>query len=232
MFSQLYAGGNLMTRIISLLFILTVLFSACGQTAGNDGATPTDAPPKEMDTSADNGMGNVDAAEPVDLGLSVKWASFNVGADKPDDYGTYLGWGEVTGEKTSQDNGDYPNADPPENICGTEYDAAHVIWGGSWRLPTKEQAQELVDDCDWEETALNGVEGFRVTGGNGNSIFLAAGGGRDGTRVLYTAQGADFWTGDISDADGEAWCFTFYNGRYYVDDLWRHYGFAVRPVSD
>jgi acetyl esterase/lipase len=171
-------------------------------------------------------------AEAVDLGLSVKWASFNVGAEKPEDYGTYFGWGEVSGEKTSEDNDDYPNAGPPKNICGTEYDAAHMLWGGVWRMPTKEQARELVDDCDWEETALNGVAGFRVTGKNGNSIFLSAGGGRDGTRGLYTAQGADFWTGDISDADGEAWCFTFYNGNYYVDDLWRHYGFAVRPVME
>ncbi|MDR0693872.1 MAG: hypothetical protein LBF81_01040, partial [Prevotellaceae bacterium] len=103
---------------------------------------------------------------------------------------------------------------------------------GSWRMPTKEQAQELVDSCDWKETESNGVRGFRVTGENGNSIFLAAGGGRDGTSILYTVVGADFWTGDISDADGKAWCFTFYNGNYYVDDLWRHYGFAIRPVTD
>ncbi|MDR1338749.1 MAG: hypothetical protein LBK58_01620, partial [Prevotellaceae bacterium] len=163
-------------------------------------------------------------SEAVDLGLSVRWASHNVGATKPEEYGTYFGWGDVTGTKTSQNNNEYPNANPPKNICGTEYDAAHVLWGDSWRMPTKAQAQELVDNCDWKETELNGVKGFRVTGKNGNSIFLAAGGGRDGTSVLYTVSGADFWTGDISDANGEAWCFTFYQGRYYVDDLWRHYG--------
>jgi hypothetical protein len=86
-------------------------------------------------------------AEAVDLGLSVKWASHNVGATKPEEYGTYFGWGDTTGKKTSQNNDEYPNANPPKNICGTEYDAAHVLWGGSWRMPTKEQAQ------DWLITA-------------------------------------------------------------------------------
>jgi hypothetical protein len=170
--------------------------------------------------------------EAVDLGLSVKWASFNVGASKPQEYGTYFGWSDVTGEKTSTNNDDYPSANPPGNISGTEYDAAHVLWGGQWRMPTKEQAEELVNECAWEESKLNGVAGFRVTGKNGNSIFLAAGGGRDGTKVLYTVVGADFWTGTVSSEEGKAWCFTFYQGRYFVDDLWRHYGFAIRPVAD
>jgi acetyl esterase/lipase len=170
--------------------------------------------------------------EAVDLGLSVKWASFNVGAEKPEDYGTYFGWGDITGTNTSRDNNDYPNPNPPVNISGTEYDAARMLWGGAWKMPTREQAEELVNECDWKAEKLNNVDGFRVTGRNGNSIFLAAGGGRDGTSVNYTVVGADFWTGTLSETEGEAWCFTFYNGRVHADDLWRHYGFAVRPVME
>jgi hypothetical protein len=220
--------------MLMLAIIMTMGLSACGN--GNSGNSDTSAR-ESVQPAPSQGAGRPltaegAAVEGVDLGLSVKWASVNVGASAPEEYGTYFGWGDVTGEKTSQDNDDYPNANPPANICGTEYDAAQVLWGGSWYLPTREQAEELVNECTWEETELNGVAGFRVTGMNGNSIFLAAGGGRDGNRILYTVVGADFWTGTLSDNDGEAWCFTFYQGDYYVDDLWRHYGFAVRPVCD
>jgi hypothetical protein len=171
-------------------------------------------------------------APAVDLGLSVKWASWNVGAAKPEEYGGYFGWGDPAGLKTSRSDSDYPSANPPRNISGTEYDAAHVHWGGSWRLPTREQAEELVNECAWKAESLNGVAGFRVTGKNGNSIFLAAGGGRDGTSVNFAVVGADFWTGTVSENSGEAWCFTFYQGRVHTDDLWRHYGFMIRPVTD
>jgi hypothetical protein len=210
------------------LFLISILgislaFSVCAQGKAN---------------AAGNGA-SIDAvakfkiiAPAVDLGLSVKWASWNVGAAKPEEYGGYFGWADPTGLKTSRSDNDYPNANPPRNICGTEYDAAHVHWGGSWRLPTREQAEELVNECAWKAESLNGVAGFRVTGKNGNSIFLAAGGGRDGTRVLYTVVGADFWTGTVSENSGEAWCFTFYQGRVHTDDLWRHYGFAIRPVTE
>ena len=203
------------TRAMFILCMFTIALSACGQTAqsivSNTGIT---------------------AAEAIDLGLSVKWASFNVGAEKPEDYGTYFGWGDVTGVNTSRDNSVYPNANPPANISGTEYDAAHMLGGGRWKMPALEQAEELVNECDWKAEKLNGVDGFRVTGKNGNSIFLAAGGGRDGTSINYTIVGADFWTGTLSENEGEAWCFTFYNGRVHTDDLWRHYGFAIRPIME
>jgi hypothetical protein len=171
-------------------------------------------------------------AEPVDLGLSVKWANFNVGASKPEEYGILFGWADVTGNKTSTSNDDYPSANPPKNISGTEYDAAHVHWGGSWRLPTKDEQLELVGACAWEKTELNGVEGYRVTGKNGNSIFLAASGGRIGTKLHYQVSGGDFWSGTLSGNTDEAYYMWFYGGRQAVEDLPRHYGFAIRPVTE
>jgi hypothetical protein len=171
-------------------------------------------------------------AEPVDLGLSVKWASFNVGASKPEEYGGYFGWADPTGEKTSTSNNDYPSANQPENISGTEYDAAHVHWGDSWRLPTREEQQELVNQAVWTKTSLNNVEGYRVTGPNGNSIFLPAGGGRIGTTIHYRVSGADFWSGTLSSNTDEAYYMWFYGGRQAVEDLPRHYGFSIRPVTE
>lgn len=76
-------------------------------------------------------------AQPIDLGLSVKWASWNVGASSPEDYGGLYGWADPTGNNTSTNNTDYPNNNPPSNICGTNYDIAHIKWGENWRLPTK-----------------------------------------------------------------------------------------------
>jgi hypothetical protein len=188
-------------------------------------------------TRADSVSGNTvdprsSIAEPVNLGLSVKWASFNVGATKPEEYGAYFGWGDVTGEKTSTNNNEYPSANPPKNISGTEYDAAHVLWGDSWRLPTRKEQEELVNKCRWTKIRSNNVEGYRVTGPNGNSIFLSASGGRIGTQVLYQVSGGDFWSGTISENTGEAYYMWFYGGRQAVEDLPRHYGFAIRPVTE
>jgi hypothetical protein len=123
--------------------------------------------------------------EAIDLGLSVKWAVHNIGAKTASDYGTYLAWGEME-EKTTYwwDNYKYSDSteceqcviDLGESICGTEYDMARQLWKGDWRLPTDKEILELRNQCSWEWTQLNGVNGFKVTGPNGNSIFLPAGG--------------------------------------------------------
>jgi hypothetical protein len=170
-------------------------------------------------------------APAVDLGLSVKWASWNVGASKPEEYGSYFGWADPTGLKTSQSNNDYPEANPPRNISSTEYDAAHVQWGGSWRLPSREEQLELVNNCEWTRASLNGIQGYWVAG-NGNRIFLPAAGGRIGTEIMYRVSGADFWSGNLSSNTDEAYYMWFYGGRQAVEDLPRHYGFAIRPVTE
>ena len=82
----------------------------------------------------------------VDIGLSVFWADRNVGADAPEAYGDYVLFG------------------------------AEVPWGGAWRTPTRKEIEELVQRCTWELTACNGVDGYKVTGPNGISIFLPLGG--------------------------------------------------------
>jgi hypothetical protein len=210
-----------------MLCLTAVLIFAAGMPSQGNGAAKEDRP----GTTKDADLRSV-IAESIDLGLSVKWASFNVGATKPEEYGILFGWGDVTGEKTSTSNNDYPNAAPPSNISGTEYDAAHVLWGGSWRMPTRKEQEELVNGCTWTKTSLNNVAGYRVTGPNGNSIFLAASGGRIGTRLLYQVSGGDFWSGTLSSNTDEAYYMWFYGGRQAVEDLPRHYGFAIRPVTE
>lgn len=195
--------------------------------------------------------GIVQGHEYVDLGLSVYWATCNVGANSPEDFGGYYAWGE-TEEKSdysedtykyavdSNRNGSYDFWDEwisiGSNISGTQYDVAHVKWGGTWRMPTLNEIKELMYNCSWKWTKYNGVKGQLVTGRNGNSIFLPAAGGRPGTSVdLVGSLGyywsATEWSSDYHyvyglefDNDGCRWDDSFYWTHSYI-------GHTVRPVT-
>ena len=154
-------------------------------------------------------------SEAVDLGLSVKWATFNVGATSPEEYGGYYAWGE-TEEKEDYSwetykwcngsydtmtkyctNSSYGTVDN-KTVLDLEDDVAHVKWGGDWRMPTTDEQDELRNNCTWEWTALNGVNGYRVTGPNGNSIFLPAAGYRYRTAVGSRGYYCLYWSGSSS----------------------------------
>ncbi len=185
----------------------------------------------------------------VDLGLSVKWACCNVGADVPEGYGGYYAWGE-TEEKSSYtyktykywsdkdgdgnwDSGEYQNIG--SNISGTSYDVAHVKWGGSWRMPTLDEIKELCNKCTWQWTTVNGVNGQKVTGPNGNSIFLPAAGLRYGTGVDYRGSDGGYWSGTLYESSSGSACYLyFFSGRldWYYDYYRRLDGFTVRPVTE
>ena len=134
-------------------------------------------------------------AEPVDIGLSVKWASWNVGASKIDDYGGLYGAGDGTGTLLSTNPADY-YFNNGESICGTEYDLAHNQWGGLWRMPTREELDELYHSCTWSDATVNGVKGVYATGPNGVSIFLPYSGNRQGTNVYERGSHGHYWSGD------------------------------------
>ena len=179
----------------------------------------------------------------VDLGLSVKWASCNVGAQSPGDYGDYFAWGETQAKssytmKNSVTRGLSRSKLKSRGIIGADgnltaaYDAATVNWGGSWRMPTLDEIKELVDKCDWIRTRVNGVEGYKVTGSNGNSIFLPAAGCRDGTDVYYRGSNGYYWSATLGVYRSLAFCLRFGGGRYDWDDYSRLYGLTVRPVTE
>jgi hypothetical protein len=110
-------------------------------------------------------------------------------------------------------------------------DAAHANWGGSWRMPTTEEQQELIYNCTWIWTTQNGVNGYKVTGSNGNSIFLPAAGYRRNSD-LYGAGGfGHYWSSSLyTDDPGNAYVLYFYSDYVYWSLNGRYYGHSVRPV--
>ena len=192
----------------------------------------------------------------VDLGLSVKWATCNVGADKPEDVGGLFAWGE-TETKTDYSfstykfskngsKGSYTKYSDNDNktVLDLEDDVAHVKWGGNWRMPTWEEMQELIKECTWTWTEVNGIEGFRFTskkaGYEDRSIFLPVNKYSDEAALaegMYPAYGA-YWSSSLcytpnrlmlTDRD-HAWGYMFCRDYPLGNGGYRNAGQSVRPV--
>lgn len=178
----------------------------------------------------------VTAGAVVDLGLSVYWSSCNVGAETPEEYGDYFAWGE-TKPKSSYtennysyfDNNTKTYTDIGDNISGTEYDAATVNLGSDWRMPTKAEMQELVNNCTWVWSQVSGINGYKIIGQNGNSIFIPASGWyryslNESNAKLYC------WCSNQYDAQYSSCIFASSSIRHINTDP-KYNGFSIRPVT-
>lgn len=188
----------------------------------------------------------------IDLGLSVKWATCNIGANSPEEYGNYYAWGEtepkseysydtykwydcnstdtkITKYNSNSQSGTIDN----KAMLDTEDDVAHAKWGGKWRMPTKEEFEELRDSCTWTRTTLEGVTGYLVTsnieGFSDRSIFLPAAGQYSDTELEAEDTFGYYWSRSLESGFG---CFLawglFNNGNVGATD--RTVGCTVRPV--
>lgn len=173
----------------------------------------------------------------VDLGLSVKWAGWNLGANSTEQKGGYYGWADPQGINRSLDDNQYPSATPPGSISGTQYDAARRLWGTNWRMPNAYEMLELYNECKWEWTTFNGVYGSKITGPNGNAIFLPAAGSREGYEYVAINEECVYWSGTIDPTDPSgAFCVAVetdgnsIDREFYPED--RHIGLSIRPVYD
>lgn len=178
--------------------------------------------------------GEIAGHEFVDLGLpsGKKWATCNVGADTPEDYGDYFAWGETSPKAEYTNENSITYGQQMSDFSGnSQYDAATANWGGSWRMPTKGEMQELVDHCEWERTEVNGVNGSRVIGPNGSCIFLPAAGFR-----YVSAEGHGFFCVYWSSTPGYSDSYHAYALGYIennVDDnFYRDFGLTVRPITE
>ena len=181
----------------------------------------------------------INGYEYVDLGLpsGTLWASCNVGATSPEEYGNYYSWGETTTKANYTEdsyqyyNGGYVNIGG--DISGTQYDVAHVEWGGSWRIPTEAEFRELNDRCTWSWTSYNGVNGYQITGPNGNSIFLPAAGTRCGSMLENCGSYGIYWSGTYyADGYNAYYLYTYDVSHYVAPSDGCEYGNTVRPVRD
>lgn len=171
----------------------------------------------------------------VDLGLSVKWATCNVGASTPGDYGNYYAWGETSTKTEYYSSNSASYGKSWSDIGGSSSrDAARANWGGSWRLPTRSEFQELIDNCTWTWTEQNGHKGYKVTSKkNSQSIFLPAAGYRRGDTLYYDGEYGDYWSSTPNESgDNDAYGLYFNEGSRGVNWSDRNSGRSVRPVLE
>jgi hypothetical protein len=112
-------------------------------------------------------------------------------------------------------------------------DAATANWGGAWRMPTKEEQQELINNCTWIWTVRNGVNGQKVTGKNGHSVFLPCTGCK-GENIYNSVGSIGFYWCSSSYVDDPsqayAMCFLSQPGNHTYGN--RHIGLTIRPVCE
>ena len=164
----------------------------------------------------------------VDLGLSTKWARYNVGATSETELGGLFGFGDMTGFKTSVLMEDYAS----EDIYKTDRDVANKAYGSWLTMPTVEEFEELFNECKKEWVEQAGVAGYKLTGPNGNSIFLPAAGSR--TQQTVSGQGINglYLSGSINPADKQfALGYSFDRNSDRRTSTPVYQALAIRPVS-
>ncbi len=194
----------------------------------------------------------------VDLGLpsGTLWSTCNIGANNPEDCGDYFAWGETTpyGQNGKTDFNwstykwcegsgttltkycnnieyGYNGFTDGKTKLDPEDDAAYVNWGPAWRMPSLEQMNELRTNCTWTWTTKGTVNGYEVTGSNGNSIFLPAAGGRINSSLYNAGSLGYYWSRTLNES-GPSYARYLYFGSSDIgtDDEGSCYGLSVRPV--
>lgn len=172
----------------------------------------------------------------IDLGLpsGTKWACCNVGATATQEDGGYYAWGE-TEEKDdySWDTNQY-GTEPNITKYNASDDVAHVKWGGEWHMPTIEQYRELVEQCEYQWTSVDGMQGGKFTGPNGSSIFLPAAGHRRGSDLVDRGSIGYYWSSTLHPATSNFVNILYLsNGSAHWSGWTNRYGGgSVRPVAE
>jgi len=229
---------------IATVVIMGVTFIACS--SDDDDSKPIHDSVKYVDLGLPSGL---------------KWATCNIGATKPEEYGDYYAWGETKTKAAYEwSNYKWMQQGKSEWKYITKYTIADSwiegIWyngmkfigdgksvlepgddvataklGSPWRMPTIANIRELIYNCTWEWTEVNGVKGCKGTGPNGKSIFLPAAGFRTGSKLLDKGNSGSFWSSELSAYSSSAYNFEFLvNESPTMPHCIRMLGFSVRPV--
>ena len=198
--------------------------------------------------------------EYVDLGLpsGTKWATMNVGANSETDAGLYFAWGETQGYADASTKAfiweDYKygkydisatdkgmtkyNTTDGKTVLDLEDDAAHIIWGGQWHMPTEAQCRELFNTANCTNAWVSDYQGSGINGRlftsviNGNTLFIPAAGLCDCGSVYGVGSSSDVWASSLySCSVSSAWSIGFDSGGGGVDGYGcRYFGLSVRGV--
>lgn len=214
---------------------------------------------KKMGNGA-SGAPNANGHEYVDLGMTdangnpVYWATCNVGAENPEDAGLYFAWGETSGYGSDTSDGRsfnwssykwcngswdtltkyctdyYYGIVDNKTVLDPEDDAAHVNWGGDWRMPTKEELDWLRNNCTWQWDSSK--HGSIVTSSKtGNSIFLPTAGYRDNSSLINAGLYGVYWSSSLGTSDSSsAYGLYFGSSDRGANRHVRYYGRSVRAV--
>lgn len=177
----------------------------------------------------------------VDLGLpsGILWMDRNIGANAPENYGLYFAWGETTGYANAaarntalgREDGFTQDSYQASGIKGNldlAHDAANVALGGYWRMPTKNEIQEMISNCDLSTREVNGIAGVVFTSKiNGKTIFFPNNGSYDGKRCYWYTYSVRCW----SSTTNNGLCKN-YNDNYAAVIYFQYYqGLCIRPVK-
>ena len=189
------------------------------------------------------------------------WATTNIGAEKPEDYGYYFWWGDTVGYKRennkwvasdgSNSNFSFTSGNTPtynksvstlqsegwitaDGVLAPEYDAAKKHWGGDWRMPTKQEFDDLISQCDWTWGSKNGVNGYIVRGKgdySSKSIFLPCAGDGYGTSLYDAGSLGCYWSSVPYSGSYTAWGLYFYSSYHNTSNYDRDDGQSFRPLQ-
>lgn len=215
-----------------------------------------DSQTTDDETEATDNHSYVDLGLTDAKGNPIYWATCNVGSNTPEGSGQYFAWGATSGFTSDTSDGHLFNwANCPFNGNNSSYsassldaargngildsnnnlvpayDAATTLMGKAWRMPTKAELEQLVTSCTWSWTTQYDVDGYKVTGPNGNSIFLPAAGSRvEGEAAHYRTTG-NYWsrTIDTTNPDG-AYCLSFESDKKGIYNTQRSFGLPIRAV--
>lgn len=189
----------------------------------------------------------------VDLGLpsGLLWAKCNIGATTPEEYGNYYAWGETQTKEeyswatyiygdydtdyhlykynTSETYGTVDN----KTVLEASDDVVTAVLGTSAKIPTNDDWVELRNNTTGEWTEQNGVNGWKFTATNGNSLFLPAAGWRYGSSLSYAGSGGCYWSSSlhaVSPYGARGFYFSSDSSGMDYDCLIRGYGLSVRAV--
>lgn len=209
---------------------------------------------KARNSEIGKSSGNVNGHEFVDLSLPSgrKWSTCNLGASTPFENGDYFAWGETSPKKLFEE-GNYKYAHKIKNSLidrlktGEKFkkdfhykdlnklentsDAASIIWGYPWMIPSKADFEELIKNCIWKLVIIHGKKGYNIIGSNGQSIFLPMTGYYTGETLVNRDLGY-YWSSCKDNDIRNASILSFDAFNHSMEAYGKKYGIVIRPVFD